>query len=104
MPGVPLAIDLARTREGRRLVEIGVHDQGALARPYLLPPGTPVERVRMLRQAFRATLDDPAFLVEGERAKLEVDPVSGEELGRVVDRLFALEPELVRRLRSVLPE
>ncbi len=104
LPGIPLAIDLARTPEGRRLVEIGVHDQGALARPYVLPPGTPPARVQLLRQAFRATLDDPAFRSEADRAKLEIDPVSGEELGQVVDRFSSLEPELVRRLRAVLLE
>jgi tripartite-type tricarboxylate transporter receptor subunit TctC len=101
---VPLAIDGARTPDGRRLVEVGVHDQGALARPYVLPPGTPPGRVRLLRQAFQATLDDPAFRAEADRARLEVDPVSGEELGKVVERLSGLEPGLVRRLRSVLLE
>jgi tripartite-type tricarboxylate transporter receptor subunit TctC len=104
LPGVPLAIELARGPEGRRLVEIGVHDQEALARPYVLPPGTPPARVRLLRQAFRAALDDPAFRSEAERARLEVDPVSGEELGQVVERFSTLEPELVRRLRTVLLE
>lgn len=81
LPRVPLAIDGARTPDGRRLVEVGVHDQGALARPYVLPPGTPPGRVRLLRQAFQATLDDPASRAEADRARLEVDPVSGEELG-----------------------
>lgn len=104
LPGVPLAIDLARTPEGRRLVEVGVHDQGALARPYLLAPGTPPGRVQLLREAFRATLDDPAFRAEAERARLDVDPVSGEDLAAVVERLSALEPALVRRLRAVLLE
>jgi tripartite-type tricarboxylate transporter receptor subunit TctC len=104
LTGVPVALELARTPEGRRLLEIGVHDQGALARPYVLPPGTPPALVRALRQAFRATLDDPAFRAEAERAKLEVDPVSGAELAQIVDRLFALAPEVVRRLRTVLLE
>jgi hypothetical protein len=104
LPGVPLAIDLTRTPEGRRLVEVGVHDQGALARPYVLPPGTPPGRVQLLREAFRATLDDAAFRAEAERARLDIDPVSGEDLGTVVERLSALEPALVRRLRAVLLE
>jgi tripartite-type tricarboxylate transporter receptor subunit TctC len=104
LPRVPLAIDGARTPDGRRLVEVGVHDQGVLARPYVLPPGTPPGRVRLLRQAFQATLDDPAFRADADRARLEVDPVSGEELGKVVERLSGLEPVLVRRLRSVLLE
>jgi tripartite-type tricarboxylate transporter receptor subunit TctC len=104
LPGVPLAIELARTPEARRLVEIGVHDQSVLARPFALPPGTPAVRVHVVRDAFQATLADPAFRVDAERAKLEVNPVSGEELGLAVSRVSALEPEMLRKLRAVLLE
>ena len=104
LPGVPLAIELVRTAEARRLVEIGVHDQGALARPYVLPPGSPAGRVQLLRQAFRATFDDAQFRTEADRARLEVDPVSGEELAQAVQRFSRLDPDTLRRLRAVLLE
>jgi tripartite-type tricarboxylate transporter receptor subunit TctC len=104
LPGVPLAIDLARTAEGRRLIELAIHDQGALSRPYVLPPGTPADRVRDLRLAFQATLNDPVFLAEVERARLDVDPVSAAELDRAVHRLSILDAALAAQLRGILFE
>jgi tripartite-type tricarboxylate transporter receptor subunit TctC len=102
LPGVPLAIDLAATPEARRLIQVGIHDQGALARPYVLPPETPAERVRAVREAFEATLRDPVFVAEAERARLDIDPVSGDELARAVQRLAELEPPVRATLRTLL--
>src|SRR5262245_839480 len=102
LPNVPLAINLAKTDEARRLIQIGVQNSGAFARPFLLPPGTPKERVQVLRKAFQATLMDPAFLAEIEKAKLSLDPVTGEELQKLVAELFTLEPALVAKLKDIL--
>jgi tripartite-type tricarboxylate transporter receptor subunit TctC len=71
-------------------------------RAVTLPPGTPKERVQLLRKAFQATLHDAAFLAEAEKAKLEIEPLGGEELEKVVERLFQLEPPMVARLKGVL--
>ncbi len=102
LPTVPLAIDLARTDDARRLVQLVVHHGGAFARPFALPPGTPPERVQLLRRAFQETLKDSAFLAEAERARLGLDPVTGEELEKMVADLFALDPALVARLKEIL--
>jgi tripartite-type tricarboxylate transporter receptor subunit TctC len=99
---VPLAIDLAKTDEARQLIEVGAHNTSAFSRPFVLPPGTPRERVQMLRQAFQETLKDPAFLAEAEKAKLTLDPVTGQELERLVAGLFSLEPAIVARLKEIL--
>lgn len=104
LPGVPLAIDLAKTDEARRLIEVGVHHAGAFARPFVLPPGTPRERVQILRRAFQETLKDKAFLAETERARLGLDPVTGEELERMVSELFTLDPALLARLKQILQD
>lgn len=104
LPKVPLAISLAKTDEGRRLIEAAVHNDSTLVRTYTLPPGTPKDRVQILRKAFIDTLRDPAFLADAEKGKLEVDPVSGEEIERAIAGLFKLEPALIARLRTVLLE
>jgi tripartite-type tricarboxylate transporter receptor subunit TctC len=104
LPGVPLAVDLARTAEARQLIELAIHDQSALSRPYVLPPATPADRVRILREAFQATLADPAFLAEAQRARLDVDPVPADELASAVHRLFAVDPALAGQLRRILFE
>jgi tripartite-type tricarboxylate transporter receptor subunit TctC len=102
LPGVPLAIDLARTDEARRLIQVAVHDSSAYARPFVLPPGTPAERVQTLRRAFQSTLEDKALVDEAEKANLRLDPVSGDDVQKAVRDLFTLDPRLVARLKEVL--
>jgi len=104
LPGVPLAINLAKTDEARRILEVAVHNDSMLVRTYTLPPGTPKDRVQVLRKAFQETLRDPAFLAEAERTKLEIVPITGEEIERTVGNLFKLEPALIVKLRTVLLE
>jgi tripartite-type tricarboxylate transporter receptor subunit TctC len=102
LPGVPLAINLAKTEEARQLIQVGIHDQSAVTRLYALPPGTPKERAQIMRKAFLETLRDPEFLAEAAKAKLEIDPSSGEELEKLVAGIFKLDPALVAKLREIL--
>jgi hypothetical protein len=99
---VPLAISLAKTDEARRLIEVGLHNASAYARPFVLPPGTPKERVQLLRTAFQETLKDKAFQAEAEKAKLTLDPVTGEELEKLAIDLQGLDPALVGKLKEIL--
>ena len=102
LPNVPLAINLAKTDEARRLIQVGAQDAAAYARPFVLPPGTPKERVQVLRKAFQDTLKDAAFLAEVEKAKLTILPVTGEELEKMIGDLFRLDPALVAKLKAIL--
>jgi tripartite-type tricarboxylate transporter receptor subunit TctC len=104
LPNVPLAITFAKTDEARRILEVAVHNDSTLVRAYTLPPGTPKDRVQVLRKAFQDTLRDPAFLAEAERTKLEIAPIGGEEIERTVANLFKLEPAMIARLRTILLE
>ena len=99
---VPLAINLAKSEEGRRLIEVGVHDMSAIFRPYVVPPGTSSERVEILRRAFLDTMRDPEFLAAAEKATMTIDPVPGEEVKRIVAGLFQLPPALLAKLKDVL--
>jgi len=102
LPTIPLAINFAKTDEAKKLVEAGIHDTQIFTRPYVLPPGTPKERVQMLRSAFLDTLKDREFLAEAEKTKLDVGAVSGEEVEKIVGGLFKLEPALVAKLKGIL--
>jgi tripartite-type tricarboxylate transporter receptor subunit TctC len=102
LPNVPLAINLAKSEEARRLIQVGLQNTGAFARPFVLPPGTPKERVQALRRAFQESLKDPAFLAEAEKAKLTLDPVTGDELEKMVGELFTLDAALLGKLKEVL--
>lgn len=99
---VPVAYDLVKTEEARKLIQAITRIHGAMNRPYSLPPGTPKERVNILRKAFLDTMKDPDFLAEATKANLELNPLDGEELEQNVKTLFKLEPALVDRLKEIL--
>lgn len=102
LPKVPVAIDLAKTDEARRLIQVVIHDLSAITRLYALPPGTPKVLVQTLRKAFMATMNDKEFLADAKKSKLDIDPVSGEEMERIVAGLFKLEATMVAKLREIL--
>jgi tripartite-type tricarboxylate transporter receptor subunit TctC len=102
LPKVPLAVGFAKTDEARRLMQVGIHDMASLGRPYVLPPATPKDRVQLLRKAFLDTMKDSAFLAEAEKSSLDIDPLSGDEMEKIVAGLFKLEPSLVARLKDAL--
>lgn len=102
LPGVPLALDVARTEEARQLIRAGMILPGTLVRAYALPPDTPAGLVRILRAALLETLRAPDFLAEAGRANLAVDPVEGEQLEQAVSELFNLDAAVVSRLRELL--
>lgn len=102
LPKVPLAIDFAKTEEARQLIQVAIIDASRMYRLYVLPPGTPKERVQILRRAFMDMLKDPEFLEDAKKSRQDVDPVAGEEVERIVARLFRLTPAMVTKLSEVL--
>jgi tripartite-type tricarboxylate transporter receptor subunit TctC len=102
LSSIPLAIDFAKTDEAKRLIEAGIHDTQIFTRPYVLPPGTPKERLQLLRKAFLDTLKDKEFLAEAEKSKLDVDPIPGEQAEKIVGGLFKLDPGILAKLKQVL--
>lgn len=102
LPKVSLAIDFAKTEEARQLIQLGIQDVSSISAPYVLPPGTPKEQVQILRKAFMDTMKDAEFLAEAKKAKLDIDPMTGEELERTVSGFFKLSPAVVAKLREIL--
>jgi len=101
LPKVPLAISYAKTDETRQLIQVGIQDPADYSRPYVAPPGTPKDRVQLLRKSFQATMKDPEFLADARKSKLDIDPVSAEELEQTVAGLFKLNPALVIKLKEI---
>ena len=102
LPKIPVAINLAKTDEARRLIQVGIHDTSAITYLYSLPPGTPRERVQLLRRAFQDTMKDAEFLAEAKKANLDVDPAAGEELEKLVNGFFKLDAAVVGKLKEIL--
>ena len=102
LPKIPLAINYAKTNEAQRLIRALVHSVGPTARPYLLPPGTPKDRVQILRKAFIDTMKDPEFLADATKAKLDLNPLDGAELERNVREVFNLDKALIPKAKEIL--
>ena len=101
LPEVPLLMDLATTPDDRTALKL-LSAPTAIGRPIFTTPGVPQERVAALRAAFNATMKDPAFLATAAKANMDLNPVSGEELQRIVAELFATPPSAVQRLKEIL--
>jgi tripartite-type tricarboxylate transporter receptor subunit TctC len=102
LPKVPLAISLAKTEEGRQLIQTGIHDVADLTYSYIAPPRTPKERLDVLRKAFSDTMKDADFIADAKKSRLGIDAMTGDELGRTVTRLFETPPPVVAKLKEVL--
>jgi tripartite-type tricarboxylate transporter receptor subunit TctC len=99
---VPLAISYAKTEEARHLIQVGIHDLNDILRLYAVSPGTPKEVVQAMRRAFAETMKDPEFVKEAQKAKLDVDPINGEEVGKTVKRIFQQSPSTIAKLKEIL--
>jgi tripartite-type tricarboxylate transporter receptor subunit TctC len=102
LPKVPLAINLAKTEEARQLIELGIHNPSLFARPFVLPPGTPKEQLQILSKAFQETLKDKEFIAEMEKAKLDLNPVTGEELEKAVNGIFKMDTAMKAKMKDIL--
>ena len=102
IPNVPNAIDHAKTPDAKILIDSGVHAPSAILRAYAVPPGTPKSRVELLRNAFNTTMKDPEFLAEMKKSRLEVNPLTGGEMGNIVNKLFQMDTKNVAKIREVL--
>lgn len=101
LPSVPLAINYAKSEETRQLIQVGIQDPSEYSRPYVAPPGTPKDRVQLLRKAFQDTMKDPELLADAAKSKLDIEPVTAEELEKTVAGLFKLSPSLVTKLKEI---
>jgi tripartite-type tricarboxylate transporter receptor subunit TctC len=99
--GVPLTVDFAKSAENRRIMEL-IYSSETFGRPYMMPPGVPAERVVALRRAFLDTLRDKELKADAERMGLEVDPISGEELQALAEKIYATPAAIVERAKQAV--
>jgi tripartite-type tricarboxylate transporter receptor subunit TctC len=93
--------DLARTEADRQALRLVLARQ-AHGRPYFLPPDVPLARAAALRRAFDATMQDPAFLAEARAMKVDVDPMTGEQVQELVSQVHTTTPAaVVERVRAM---
>jgi len=99
--GVPNVYNMTTAPEDKQTLDV-FFSQMIFGRPFVLPPEVPADRVALLRKAFSAALADPGLLEEASRAKLEVNPVSGEEVEAIIKKVYATPPHIVSRIKTAL--
>lgn len=99
MPDVPLILDYAKTPEQRQALELALA-RLEFGRPFLMPPNVPAERVNAIRRAFDATMKDLEYRAEAEKLKIEIDPLSGEQVAVVIERIHRTPEDTVARVRA----
>jgi len=101
LPDVPLVVDLAKTDEDRQILKL-IFARQVMGRPFLAPPGIPPDRAEALRKAFMDTMTDPAFVADTEKSQLEVNPVAGDDLQKLVAEIYHTPPEVAKRAAQLL--
>jgi tripartite-type tricarboxylate transporter receptor subunit TctC len=99
--GVPLAIDFAKADEDRKVMEL-IYSQLIFGRPYVLPPGTPPDRVAALRKAFMAALQDKDTLAEAKKMDLDLDALEGGAVQAEVAKAYSMPANIVERAKQAL--
>jgi len=100
---VPFILDRAPDETSRRLTEV-LFSRLAIGRPFLAPPGVPQDRLQLLRAAFDKTMKDPAFLSETGKLGLEVDPIGGAEVEKLIKKIFNYPPDILKKATEIVME
>jgi hypothetical protein len=101
LPDTPLLLDLPVSPEHKPLVEF--MSRGAtVGRPLATTPATPPERVAALRAAFEATVKDPEFIADAERQRLDIRPMPGETLDKLIRDLIGAPQDVKDRVKLLI--
>jgi tripartite-type tricarboxylate transporter receptor subunit TctC len=101
LPDAPLVVDLAKTDEDRAILRL-IFARQVMAWPYLTPPGVSADRIEALRKAFNDTMQDADFLAEAEKARLEITPVAGADVEKLVQDVYATPSAIVQKASAML--
>jgi tripartite-type tricarboxylate transporter receptor subunit TctC len=103
LPDVPLVMDYAKTDRARQILQ-AILSRQQMAWPFTAPPGLPTDRTAALRAAFDATMRDPEYLAEAKKRGLEVNPMSGAGIEKLIAGLYATPPDVVAAARAAMME
>ncbi|MFZ3353123.1 MAG: hypothetical protein WA268_19910 [Xanthobacteraceae bacterium] len=103
LPSVPLALDLIDDPQKKQILYITFAPQ-QIGRPFAAPPGIPADRHAALSKAFDDTMKDPALLAEAAKEKMDIAPMTGGEVGELVDKLYAIPPDVIAKASKAIAE
>jgi len=101
LPDIPLIVDLAKTEEQRQILRL-IFARQVMGRPFVAPPNVPRERADALRKAFMDTMKDKDFLADAEKAQIEITPVHGAEIDKLVKEIHATPPAIAQNAAALI--
>ena len=101
--GVPYSVEIAPSDRDRQIIRL-LTASGQVGRPFIASPGVPADRIRVLRDAFNATVKDPAFIAEAQKLRLPVSPKNAEESVQIVKDIYATPDDIVAAARKIAGE
>jgi tripartite-type tricarboxylate transporter receptor subunit TctC len=99
LPNVPLITELATNNRQRQILKL-IFSRQTMGRPFAGPPGIPADRAQALRHAFDLTMKDPEFLAEAATRGLEINPVSGPDVEKLITELYQTPKDVVAEARE----
>jgi hypothetical protein len=102
VPTIYELFDQYKTPPNSRRLAQALVAGGDFGRPMLVTPGTPPERIKILRAAYVKTLNDAEVIAEAKKSKMDVEPTSGEDLEALVKDILDSPPEVLERVKQLL--
>ena len=102
LPDVPTSAEVASTPEQATILRT-VSSASEIGKFILTTPGVPADRVAALRTAFDAVVKDPEFLAEATKLRIEIDPLSGVELQKIVSETQSIPQDIIEKVKPIYP-
>jgi tripartite-type tricarboxylate transporter receptor subunit TctC len=102
VPTITEIFDKEKVPESSRRVARVIFAAESFGRPIVSGPGTPADRVEILRRGFEHAMKDPELLAETKKQKMDVDPTSGSELEKLAQEILQQPPDVMARVKKLL--
>jgi hypothetical protein len=101
LPNVPLVMDYAKTDRDKQILQ-AILSRQQMAWPFAAPPDVPKDRAAALRAAFDATMRDPEYLAEAKKRGLDINPMSGAEIDKLIAGVYATPPDVIAAAKAAM--
>ena len=98
---MPLILDWAKTEADKQALQLALA-RLEFGRPFFMPPNVPPERVNAIRRAFDAVMKDAEFMAEADKLKIEIDPLTGEQVAGLIAEIYKTPTATVARVRDAM--
>jgi tripartite-type tricarboxylate transporter receptor subunit TctC len=99
VPTIPM---LTKNNDQQQLLRFGASTPNQFGKVYILPPGTPGDRAASLEVAFAKTFADKEFLADADKGRLEIEPIVGTAIHKLVVEFLGMSPDLKSKLQTAL--